>query len=103
VTKRQDLKKKYAGAAELRTKKVAEIRKLLAIPSDGDEEAVEFIAQWRETGRVPVPPQLKTRAQRLLREWHSIHMACIEIQDEWEQLDRMTGAEPSLPVVRRRR
>jgi hypothetical protein len=88
VTKRQDLKKKYATAAELRTKKVDEIRELLAISSDpGDEQAVKFIAQWRETGRVSVPAQLKTKVQRLLHEWHNIHMACIEIQNELDLLD----------------
>jgi hypothetical protein len=89
VTKRQDLKKRYTAAAKLRTKKVDEIRELLGIPPDpGDEEAVEFIGQWRETGRVSVPAQLKTKAQRLLREWHSIHMACVEIQDELARLDQ---------------
>jgi hypothetical protein len=95
VNKRQDLKEKYASAAELRTKKVVEIGELLAIPPHpGDEEAVKFIAQWRETGRVSVPTQLKTKAQRLLREWLSIHMACIEIQDELEQPDRIIATEP---------
>lgn len=100
MIKRQDLSKKYAAAAELRTKKVDEIRELLAIPPDpGDEEAVKLIARWRETGQVSVPAQLKTKAQRLLREWHSIHMMCIEIQDELEQLGktatqrRITAAE----------
>jgi hypothetical protein len=53
VNKRQDLKEKYASAAELRTKKVVEIGELLAIPPHpGDEEAVKFIAQWRETGGI---------------------------------------------------
>jgi hypothetical protein len=100
---RQDLKKKYATAAELRAKKVDEIRELLATPPDpSDEEAVKFIARWRETGQVSVPAQLKTKAQRLLREWQSVHMACIEIQDELEQLRkkrRVTAAEPPLPIV----
>jgi hypothetical protein len=104
VTERDDLRKKYAAAAELRAKKVVEIGELLAIPPDpGDEEAVRFIALWRETGRVSVQAQIKTKAQRLLREWHSIHMACIEIQDELEQLERMTAAEPTLSIVGRRR
>lgn len=100
VTKRQDLERKYAAAAELRTKKVDEIRELLAIPPDpDDEQAVEFIARWRETGEVSVPAQLLTKAQRLLREWHSIHKACMEIQNEFEQIDkkantrRITAAE----------
>jgi hypothetical protein len=31
---------------------------------------------------------LLTKAQRLLREWHSIHKACIEIQNEFEQIDK---------------
>jgi hypothetical protein len=100
VTKRQGLKKKYATAAGLRAKKVDEIRELLAIsPDPGDEEAVKFIAQWRETGQVPVSAQLKTKVRRLLHEWHSIHMACIEIQNELDQLDktatlrRITAAE----------
>ncbi|MFY9840007.1 MAG: hypothetical protein WAK55_26765 [Xanthobacteraceae bacterium] len=100
MTKRQDLKKGYAAAAKLRTEKVDQIRKLLGIPPDpADKEAVEFIAQWRETGHVSVPAQLKAKAQRLLREWHSIHMACIEIQDELARLGqtatprRITAAE----------
>jgi hypothetical protein len=100
VTKRQDLERKYAAAAGLRTKKVDEIRDLLAIPPEpGDQEAVKFIAQWRETGEVLVPTQLLNKAQRLLREWDSIHKACIEIQNEFEQLNkkasprRITAAE----------
>jgi hypothetical protein len=105
VTKREELKKKYAAAAELRTNKVGEIRELLATPPDPrDEQAVKFIAQWRETGRVSVPAQLKTKAERLLREWHSIHMACIEIQDELEQLGnqrRVTAPEPPLSILGR--
>jgi hypothetical protein len=89
VTKREDLEKKYAAAAELRTKKVDEIRELLAIPPDpADEQAVRFIARWRETGQISVPAELKTKAQQLLREWHSIHMACMEIQDEFEELGK---------------
>jgi hypothetical protein len=105
VTKREELKKKYAAAAELRTNKVVEISELLAIPPDPrDEQAVTFIAQWRETGRVSVPAQLKTKAERLLREWRSIHMACIETQDELEQLDnqrRVTAAERPLSILGR--
>ena len=100
MTERKDLKRKYAAAAELRSKKVDEIRELLTIPPDpGDEEAVKFIAQWRKTGQVSVPAQLKSKVQRLLHEWHSIHMACIEIQNELDQLDkiatlrRITAAE----------
>jgi len=101
VTKREDLKRKYMAAAELRTKKVDEIRELLAIPPDPrDEKAVEFIAQWLETGRVSVPTGLKTKAQRLLREWQSIHTACVEIQYE---LDLLGEAEPPLSIVGRRR
>jgi hypothetical protein len=107
VTKRRDLEKRYAAAAQLRTKKVDEIRGQLGIlPDPDDEEAVKFIARWRETGKAPVPAQLKTKTQRLLREWHSIHMACIGIKDELEQLGnrrRITGAEPSLSIAGRRR
>ena len=56
---RDDLKKKYAAAAELRMKKFDEIRKLLAIPPDPrNAEAVEFIAHWLETGQVCVPIEL---------------------------------------------
>jgi len=101
VAKRDALKRKYAAAAALRTKKVDEIRELLAIPANpSDENAVEFIAQWLETGQVSVPTELKTRAQRLLREWQSIHMACVEIQCE---LDRLGEAELPLSIVGRRR
>ena len=101
VTKRDDLRKKYAAAAALRTKKVDEIRELLAIPPDpSDEKAVEFVAQWLETGQISVPTKLRTKAQRLLREWQSIHIACIEIQTE---LDRLGEGEPPLLMVGRRR
>ena len=94
MTKREDLETKYKAAAELRTKKVDEIRELLAIPPDPrDEKAVEFIAQWLETGQV-------SEAQRLLREWQSIHTACVEIQYELDLLDE---AEPPLSIVGRRR
>ena len=93
MTKRQDLLKRYAAAAELRSKKVDEIRELLAIPPNpGDEEAVKFIAQWRETGEVSVPAQLETKAQRLLREWHSIHLVCIETQNELGLLGKAATA-----------
>jgi len=99
---------KYAAAADLRVKKVDEIRELLRIPLDPrDEEAVEFVAQWLETGRVSVPTELKTKAQRLLREWQSIHMACIEIQRELEQLRENATARPPeeapLSIVGRQR
>jgi hypothetical protein len=92
VTKRQDLERKYAAAAELRTRKVDEIRELLAIPPQpGDEEAVEFIARWRDTGEISAPAQLFAKAQHLLREWHSIHKACVEIQNELQQLGKKAG------------
>lgn len=101
MTKLEDLKKKYAAAAELRMKKVDEIRELLAIPPDPrDERAVEFIAHWLETGQVSVPIELKTEAQRLLREWQSIHMACVEIQHELDQSGRV---EPPLSIGESRR
>jgi hypothetical protein len=101
VAKRDALKRKYAAAAALRTKKVDEIRELLAIPADpSDEAAVEFIAQWLETGQVSVPAELKGDAQRLLHEWQSIHMACVEIQCE---LDRLGEAEPPLSIKGRGR
>jgi hypothetical protein len=29
-----------------------------------------------------------TKARRLLREWDSIHKACVEIQNEFEQLGK---------------
>jgi hypothetical protein len=100
VTEQEDLKKRYAAAAELRSKKVDEIRELLAIPpGPGDQEAVKLIAGWRETGQVCVPAEQKTKTQRLLREWQCIHIACIEIQDELERLGeeatsrRITAAE----------
>ena len=93
MTKGQDLKRKYAAAAKLRTQKVDEIRELLTIPRDpGDEEAVKFIAQWRDTGEVSVPAQLETKAQRLLREWHSIHLVCIETQNELGLLGKAATA-----------
>jgi hypothetical protein len=76
VTEQEDLKKRYAAAAELRSKKVDEIRELLAIPpGPGDQEAVKLIAGWRETGQVCVPAEQKTKTQRLLREWQCIHIA----------------------------
>jgi hypothetical protein len=108
VTKREDLEKKYIAAAELRIKKVDEIRELLAIPPDpADEEAVKFIVHWLETGQVPVATELKTKAQRLLREWHGIHMACVEIQVEVERLGKKAtprpATEPTLLTVGRRR
>jgi hypothetical protein len=108
VTKREELKKKYAAAAKLRTKKVDEIRELLAIPASPDDEgAIKFIVHWRETGQVSVPAELKTRAQRLLDEWHNIHMACVEIQHEFERLGNEAtpghDAKPPLPMVGRRR
>ena len=103
MTKREDLKKKYAAAAELRMKKVDEIRELLAIPPDPrDEEAVEFIAHWLETGQVSVTSELKTKAQRLLCEWQSVHMACIEIQCELERLGVKEAPPPAAEVGRRR-
>jgi len=97
VIKRDDLKKKYTAAAKLRIKKVDEIRELLAIPHDPrDKQAVEFIARWLETGLIPVAAELKTKAERLLREWQSIHMACIEIQYQLDRLGKNATRAPPL-------
>jgi hypothetical protein len=74
MTRRQDLKREWLVVAELRLEKLEEIRELLSISPDADaDEAVRIMKWWRETGNVFIPTELKSHADRLLREFHKLN------------------------------
>jgi hypothetical protein len=85
MTRRQDLKEKWLVFAELRLKKLEEIRELLSISFNADaDEILRIMKWWRETGDGSIPAKLKSHADRLLREFHSLNEVSLEILDELE-------------------
>jgi len=84
VTKCEDLKK-LGRVAELRSKKADEIRGLLSISSDADDqEVLRIIKWWQEigAGEASIPAELKTKVDRLFREFHDLSEANLEILDK---------------------
>jgi hypothetical protein len=82
MTRRQDLKREWLVAAELRLEKLEEIRELLSISPDADaDEAVRIMKWWRETGDVSIPAKLKNQGDRLLLEFHRLNEVKLEILD----------------------
>jgi hypothetical protein len=84
MTKREDLKR-FSKVKELRVKKLDEIRRLLSISSDADDqEVLGIIKWWREigAGEASVPSDLKTKVNRLLSEFHTLNDAKLEILDK---------------------
>jgi hypothetical protein len=85
MTRRQDLKEEWLVVAELRLKKLEEIRELLSISFNADaDEILRIMKWWRETGDGSIPAKLKSHADRLLREFHSLNEVSLEILDELE-------------------
>jgi hypothetical protein len=69
---------------ELRLKKLDEIRRLLSIsPDANDNEVLAIIKWWRETGagEASVPAKLKIEVNRLLSELHTLDDANLQILD----------------------
>jgi hypothetical protein len=87
MTRRQDLKEEWLVVAELRAKKVGEIRELLSLSLNVDaDEVLKIMKWWRETGDGSIPAKLKSHADRLVREFHSLNEASLEILDELEAI-----------------
>ena len=90
MTKREDLKK-LVRIAELRSKKADEIRWLLSIsPDANDQEVLRIMKWWRKTGagEASVPVELKTKVDRLLCEFQSLIHADLEILETLEALGK---------------
>jgi hypothetical protein len=83
MTRRQDLKEEWLTVAELRLRKTEEIRELLSISRNADaEEVLTIIKWWRETGDGSIPAKLKSHADRLVREFHTLDEVSLEILHE---------------------
>jgi hypothetical protein len=83
MSKREELKT-FSKVKELRLKKLDEIRRLLSIsPNADDQEVLGIIKWWRETGagEASVPAELKTKVNRLLSEFHTLNEANLEVMD----------------------
>jgi hypothetical protein len=77
MTRREDLRK-LSEVMDLRSKKLDEIRKFLSIsPEADDRDVLGMMEWWQKTaaGEPSVPIQLKTKADRLFREFHDINNA----------------------------
>jgi hypothetical protein len=86
MTRREDLKK-LNEVMDLRSKKLDEIRKFLSISPDADDQDVLWMMKWwQETAadEPSVPIELKTKADRLFREFHDINNANQQILDRVE-------------------
>jgi len=90
MTRREDLRK-LSGVAELRLKKLDEIKEFLSISPDTEEQDVVGIMKWWKktaAGEPSVPAELKTEMDRLFTEFQSINDANLEILDKLEALGR---------------
>jgi hypothetical protein len=88
MTRREDLRE-LNGVMHLRSKKLDEIRKFLSISPDADDQDVlGMMKWWQETAaeEPSVPIELKTKADRLFREFDNINNADQQI------LDRLAGS-----------
>jgi hypothetical protein len=88
MTRREDLRE-LNGVMHLRSKKLDEIRKFLSISTEVDDQDVLGIMKWwQETAaeEPSVPIELKTKADRLFREFDNINNANQQI------LDRLAGS-----------
>jgi len=86
MTRRENLRK-LNEVAELRAKKIDEIREFLSIAPDADDNDVLGIMRWWQktaAGEPSVPPELRTRANRLFREFDNINDTSLQILDELE-------------------
>jgi hypothetical protein len=90
MTRREDLRK-LSEMADLRLKKLDEIREFLSIsPEATDQDVLGVIKWWQKTagGEPSVPAELKTKVDRLLCEFQSIYDANLEILARLEALGR---------------
>jgi hypothetical protein len=88
MTRREDLRK-LNGVMDLCSKKLDEIRKFLSIsPDANDQDVLGMMKWWQETAaeEPSVPIELKTKADRLFREFDNINNANQQI------LDRLAGS-----------
>jgi len=88
MTRREDLRE-LNGVMHLRSKKLDEIRKFLSISPDvDDQDVLGMMKWWQETAaeEPSVPIELKTKADRLFREFDNINNANQQI------LDRLAGS-----------
>jgi len=88
MARREDLRK-LNGVMHLRSKKLGEISKFLSISPDADDQDVPGMMKWwQETAaeEPSVPIELKTKADRLFREFDNINNANQQI------LDRLAGS-----------
>jgi hypothetical protein len=88
MTRREDLRE-LNGVMHLRSKKLDEIRTFLSISTEVDDQDVLGIMKWwQETAaeEPSVPIELKTKADRLFREFDNINNANQQI------LDRLAGS-----------
>ena len=86
MTRREDLRK-LSEVMDLRSKKLDEIRKFLSISPDVyDQDVLGMMKWWQETAadEPSVPIELKTKADRLFREFHDINNANQQILDRLE-------------------
>jgi hypothetical protein len=88
MTRREDLRK-LNGVMDLRSKKLDEIRKFLSISPDADDQDVLGMMKWWQETAAEEPAvriELRTKADRLFREFDNINNANQQI------LDRLAGS-----------
>jgi hypothetical protein len=86
MTRIGDLKK-LSGVMDFRSKKLDEIRKFLSIsPDTDDRDVLGMMKWWQESaaGEPSVPIDLKTKADRLFRQFQDINNANQQILDKLE-------------------
>jgi len=84
MTSAKDLRK-LSEVAELRLKKLDEIKDFLSISPDTDDRDVLGIVKWWQKtadGEPSVPTELKTKVNSLSGEFYSINDAGLEIVDK---------------------
>jgi hypothetical protein len=90
MTRREGLRR-INELAELRSKKLNEIREFLSVSPETDDRAVlGIIKWWQKTAACEpsFPPELKADANRLFDEFHSIEDANRQIPDKLEDLGK---------------
>ena len=86
MTRREDLRK-LSEVKDLRSEKLGEIRRFLSISPDADDrDVVGMMRWWQETAanEPSIPIELKTKVDRLFREFHDINNANRQILDSLE-------------------
>jgi len=94
---RREILRKFNEVAKLRLKKLDEIRDFLSISPDADDQDVLGLMKWWQktaANEPSVPAELKTEADRLCCDLHSINDANLEIIDKLEALGRRGRQQP---------